>query len=129
MATTGPGEAASWDSPGEPESVEIEKILTEKATTSAAWSPISMICKEHVEEAALEAHIGGERNCSAMKPPSPAAKWRGRPHESLRLSRLIAVVIATAITAFIVACWSLLADCDAIIALLFGSACIHMERK
>ena len=43
------------------------------------------------------------------EPPSPAAKWRGRPHESLRFFRSVAVVIATAITAFlIVACWSLL---------------------
>lgn len=44
---------------------------------------------------------------------------------------LLAVVIATAITAFlIVACWSLLGGLATyLIALLLGSACIHMERK
>ena len=53
-----PGEAASWDSPGESESVEIEKILTENGDYIGSMVAYFDDLQEHVEEAALEAHIG-----------------------------------------------------------------------
>lgn len=53
-----PGEAASWDSPGESESVEIEKILTENGDDIGSMVAYFEDLQEHVEEAALEAHIG-----------------------------------------------------------------------
>ena len=53
-----PGEAASWDSPGESESVEIEKILTENGDDIGSMVAYFDDLQEHVEEAALEAHIG-----------------------------------------------------------------------
>lgn len=51
-----PGEAASWDSPGEPESVEIERILTEKGDDIGGIASYFESLQEHVEQAALEAH-------------------------------------------------------------------------
>ena len=53
-----PGEAASWDSPGESESVEIEKILTENGDDIGSMVAYFEDLQEHVEQAALEAHIG-----------------------------------------------------------------------
>ena len=53
-----PGESASWDSPGEPESIEIEKILTENGDDIGSMVAYFDDLQEHVEEAALEAHIG-----------------------------------------------------------------------
>ena len=53
-----PGEAASWNSPGESESVEIEKILTENGDDIGSMVAYFDDLQEHVEEAALEAHIG-----------------------------------------------------------------------
>ena len=50
--------AASWDSPGESESVEIEKILTENGDDIGSMVAYFDDLQEHVEEAALEAHIG-----------------------------------------------------------------------
>ena len=55
-----PGEAASWDSPGEPESIEIEKILTENGDDIGSMVAYFEDLQEHVEEAALEAHIGNK---------------------------------------------------------------------
>lgn len=53
-----PGEAASWDSPGESESIEIEKVLTEKGDDIGGMVAYFEGLQEHVEQAALEAHIG-----------------------------------------------------------------------
>ena len=52
-----PGEAASWDSPGEPESVEIEKILTEKGDDISSMVAGFEDLQGYIEEAALEAHM------------------------------------------------------------------------
>ena len=51
-----PGEAASWDSPGESESIEIEKILTENGDDIGGMVDYFEDLQEHVEQAALEAH-------------------------------------------------------------------------
>jgi len=53
-----PGEAASWDSPGESESIEIEKILTENGDDIGGMVDSFESLQGYVEEAALEAHIG-----------------------------------------------------------------------
>lgn len=53
-----PGEDASWDSPGESESVEIEKILTEKGDDVGGMVAYFEDLQEHVEQAALDAHKG-----------------------------------------------------------------------
>ena len=52
-----PGEAASWDSPGEPESVEIEKILTEQGDDISSMVAGFEDLQGYIEEAALEAHM------------------------------------------------------------------------
>ena len=52
-----PGEAESWDSPGEPESVEIEKILTEKGDDISSMVAGFEDLQGYIEEAALEAHM------------------------------------------------------------------------
>ena len=55
-----PGEAASWDSPGESESVEIEQILTERGDDIGglvAWNQETM---DHVEACALAAFKDGQ---------------------------------------------------------------------
>ena len=52
-----PGEAASWDSPGESESIEIEKILTENGDDIGGMVDYFEDLQEHVEQAALEAHM------------------------------------------------------------------------
>ena len=52
-----PGEAASWDSPGEPESVEIEEILTEKGDDISSMVAGFEDLQGYIEEAALEAHM------------------------------------------------------------------------
>jgi hypothetical protein len=54
-----PGEAASWDSPGESESVEIEQILTASGDDIGglvAWNDELM---EHIEACALAAFKDG----------------------------------------------------------------------
>ena len=53
-----PGEAASWDSPGESESVEIEKVLTENGDDIGGVVDSFESLQGYIEEAALEAHIG-----------------------------------------------------------------------
>lgn len=53
-----PGEAESLDGPGEPESVEIERILTEKGDDIGGMVAYFEDLQEHVEQAALEAHQG-----------------------------------------------------------------------
>lgn len=53
-----PGEAASWDSPGESESIEIEKILTENGDDIGGMVDYFEDLQEHVEQAAMESHIG-----------------------------------------------------------------------
>jgi len=55
-----PGEEPSRDSPGESESVEIEKILTEKGDDIGGMVDYFEDLQEHVEEAALEAHKGAK---------------------------------------------------------------------
>ena len=52
-----PGEAESWDSPGESESVEIEKILTEKGDDISSMVAGFEDLQGYIEEAALEAHM------------------------------------------------------------------------
>lgn len=52
-----PGEAASWDSPGESESVEIETILTEKGDDIGGLLGFSEELSEHIESAALAAYM------------------------------------------------------------------------
>ena len=54
-----PGEAASWDSPGESESIEIEQILTENGDDIGGMVDYFEDLQEHVEQAALEAHKEG----------------------------------------------------------------------
>ena len=53
-----PGEAASWDSPGESESIEIEKILTENGDDIGGMVDSFESLQGYVKEAAMEAHIG-----------------------------------------------------------------------
>ena len=50
-----PGEAASWDSPGEPESVEIEQVMTANGDDIGAVIAYSDELQSFVEGAALEA--------------------------------------------------------------------------
>lgn len=52
-----PGEAASWDSPGESESVEIEQIITEKGDDIGGLMDFAEGLREMIEEAALEKHV------------------------------------------------------------------------
>ena len=52
-----PGEAESWDSPGESESIEIEKILTEKGDDISSMVAGFEDLQGYIEEAALEAHM------------------------------------------------------------------------
>lgn len=59
IGTYYPGEAASWDSPGESESIEIEKILTENGDDIGGMVDYFEDLQEHVEQAALEAHKEG----------------------------------------------------------------------
>ncbi len=54
-----PGEAASWDSPGEDPSVEIEQILTANGDDIGGMVDYFEDLQEHVEQAALEAHKEG----------------------------------------------------------------------
>ena len=73
-------------SPGESESVEIEKVLTENSDDIGGMVAYFEDLQGMSSRPRLMRTLAA-RNCSAMKPPLPAAKWRGRPHESLRLSR------------------------------------------
>jgi len=54
-----PGEAESWDSPGESESIEIEKILTENGDDIGSLIADNSDLQTRVEELALEAHKEG----------------------------------------------------------------------
>lgn len=60
-----PGEAESWDSPGEPESVEIESVLTEKGDDIGGLLGFSNELASTVEEAAMKAFKDG-RICAAQ---------------------------------------------------------------
>lgn len=55
-----PGEAASWDSPGEEESIEIEKVLTPNGDDIGAMVAWFEDVQEHVEQAAMEAFKDGQ---------------------------------------------------------------------
>ena len=54
-----PGEAASWDSPGEDPSVEIEQILTANGDDIGGMMDFAEELRSMIEEAALEKHING----------------------------------------------------------------------
>ena len=55
-----PGEEPSWDSPGEPESIEIEKVLTENGDDIGGMVDSFESLQGYIEEAALEAHTGNK---------------------------------------------------------------------
>lgn len=59
-----PGEDASWDSPGESESIEIDKILTEKGDDIGGMVAYFDDLQKHVEEAAMEAFKAGRSNAA-----------------------------------------------------------------
>ena len=59
-----PGEAASWDSPGEPESIEIESVMTEKGDDIGGLLGFSNELASHIEGLAMEAFKDG-RICAA----------------------------------------------------------------
>ena len=54
-----PGEAASWDSPGESETVEIDEVLTAEGTDIGSLIADNSDLQARVEELALEAHKEG----------------------------------------------------------------------
>ena len=54
-----PGEAESLDSPGEEESIEIEKVLTPKGDDIGAMVAWFEDVQEHVEQAAMESFKEG----------------------------------------------------------------------
>lgn len=62
-----PGEAASWDSPGEEESIEIEKVLTPKGDDIGAMVAWFEDVQEHIEQAAMESFKEGRiwQRCEA----------------------------------------------------------------
>lgn len=53
------GEDASIDSPGEPESVEIEQVLTEKGDDIGGLLGFSNELSSHIKALAIEAHKDG----------------------------------------------------------------------
>lgn len=53
-----PGEDASWDSPGEPESVEIESVLTEKGDDIGGLLGHCSELAGAIKAMALEEHVG-----------------------------------------------------------------------
>lgn len=59
------GEAPSWDSPGEPESVEIDEILTAEGTDISSLIADNDDLQAAAEELALEAFKDG-RICAAQ---------------------------------------------------------------
>lgn len=59
-----PGEDASCDSPGESESIEIDKILTEKGDDIGGMVDYFEDLQKHVEEAAMEAFKAGRSNAA-----------------------------------------------------------------
>jgi len=65
IGTYYPGEDASMDSPGEPESIEIESVLTEKGDDIGGLLGFSNELASTVEEAAMEAFKDG-RICAAQ---------------------------------------------------------------
>ena len=58
IGTYYPGEDASIDCPGEDQSIEIDAILTPKGDDIGAIVAYFENLQEHVEQAAMEAHIG-----------------------------------------------------------------------
>ena len=58
IGTYYPGEDASMDCPGEDPSIEIDAILTPKGDDIGAIVAYFENLQEHVEQAAMEAHIG-----------------------------------------------------------------------
>ena len=54
-----PGESASWDSPGESETVEIDEVLTAEGTDIGSLIADNSDLQARVEELALEAHKEG----------------------------------------------------------------------
>ena len=56
IGTYWPGEDASWDSPGEPESVEIESVLTEKGDDIGGLLGHCSELASDIEAIALELH-------------------------------------------------------------------------
>lgn len=54
-----PGEAASWDSPGEDPSVEIEQIITANGDDIGGLLGFSDELSSHIEALAMEAHKDG----------------------------------------------------------------------
>lgn len=52
-----PGEEASFDSPGESESVEIETILTEKGDDIGGLMDYAEELRDHIESAALAKYM------------------------------------------------------------------------
>lgn len=59
IGTYYPGEDASMDSPGEPESIEIESVLTEKGDDIGGLLGFSNELSSHIEALAMEAHKDG----------------------------------------------------------------------
>ena len=55
-----PGEAASWDSPGESESVEIEAILTEKGDDIGGLIAWNDELNDHINACALAQYKDGQ---------------------------------------------------------------------
>ena len=60
-----PGEAASWDSPGESESVEIEHVYTEKGDDIGGLLGFNSELASDIEALAMEAFKDG-RICAAQ---------------------------------------------------------------
>ncbi len=58
IGTYYPGEDASIDCPGEDQSIEIDAILTPKGDDIGAIVAYFESLQEHVEQAAMESHIG-----------------------------------------------------------------------
>ena len=54
-----PGESASWDSPGESETVEIDEVLTAEGTDIGSLIADNSDLQARVEELALDAHKEG----------------------------------------------------------------------
>ena len=54
-----PGEAASWDSPGESESVEIDEVLTAEGTDIGSLIADNNDLQAQVEELAMDAYKEG----------------------------------------------------------------------
>jgi len=62
-----PGEAASWDSPGEEESIEIISVLTPKGDDIGSMVAWFEDVQKHIEQAAMESFKEGRiwQQCEA----------------------------------------------------------------